>query len=192
MRLPLFGVHALWRRKQRRLDNRSQDVTISKIVYGVMSILSRREYVRAWQGWDPVLNEPVWDMTYDSFWDLIQVALPFVATRIATVTIPDQSVADEPVNSADIEKNTVDKVLEAVKTETGILLEDILGDALKHAKEGTLKKIRARGDVTLSDIEISNDRAVVTGSFENAGSEKSRSHKSQELWFYNQQYAGPL
>ena len=59
-------------------------MTVSEIVY-------RCGHVSGWQGWDPVLNEPVWEMTYDYPWDLIQVALPFVANRTPIATMEETS-----------------------------------------------------------------------------------------------------
>ena len=75
---------------------RSQTVTVSEIVYGTVSIWRRGVYAGGWHGWDPVLNEPAWDTTLYEFWDLIQVALPFVASGTVTVAVEDQSVADQP------------------------------------------------------------------------------------------------
>ena len=73
-------------------------MTVSEIVYGTVSIWRRGVYAGGWHGWDPVLNEPAWDTTLYEFWDLIQVALPFVASGTVTVTVEDQSVADEPTD----------------------------------------------------------------------------------------------
>ena len=92
-----------------------------------------------------------------------------------TLRALDQSVADEPADSADDERNFLDKIFGAIENgETGIPLEEILGAVLKDATEETLEEIRARGDVILSDVELSNDQAVATGSFENADSEETR------------------
>ncbi|MDE0451526.1 MAG: hypothetical protein OXI90_07145 [Gammaproteobacteria bacterium] len=84
-----------------------------------------------------------------------------------TLRVTDQSVADEPTDSADDERSFVEKIFEAIKDgATRIPLEDILGKALEKASEETLEQVRARGDVVLSEVVVSD--ATATGSFENA------------------------
>ena len=122
--------------------------------------------IDAWWDWLDFLN---------SWWDLPHSASdPYSASDYEsprskakkTLRALDQSVADEPADSADDERNFLDIIFEAIKNgATRIPLENILGRALEKAPEETLEQVRARGDVIFSDVVVSD--ATATVSFEN-------------------------
>ncbi len=81
---------------------RTMTVTTTVTVSGVMSVPYRHALPVWTQVWDPTLDHYVWHVGDEYFWGERSQAYSFSFNVTTTITIPDESVADEPADKSEI------------------------------------------------------------------------------------------